>query len=444
MAAGGYNQALAKYGLQADDGAERLWRVKQRMATSGRGHRGMGAVFSGVRIVELAQFVFVPAAGAMLADHGAEVIHIERVGGGDPYRTLRIADGRVTKSANLSMEQNNRGKKSVALDLKSEAGRKVFFRLIETADVFLTSLRPKAIEAFGFGVEALRARNPRLIYVRGNGAGFHGKEMNKAGYDASAFWARGGFAHVLRPPGSEAPLKPRPALGDHTAAISVAYGIAGALFKRAQTGEPSVVDISLLSTAMWVLSADVVVSQTQSPQQLAFTGNAARFPLQRAYRTRDGRFIQLMLLDPDRYWEPLCRRIGADDLLIDRRFSSIESRVENGAALADEIDAVIGQHDWDHWRPIFESWDAPWELVKTIHEVAEDPQALANGYLFDVEVSDGTKVRLVSGPAGFDGQIAPAEPRRAPLLGEHTSEILAGLGLNPEELERLRAAAAVQ
>jgi crotonobetainyl-CoA:carnitine CoA-transferase CaiB-like acyl-CoA transferase len=166
--------------------------------------------------------------------------------------------------------------------------------------------------------------------------------------------------------------------------------------------------------------------------------------LQRAYRTRDGRFIQLMLLDPDRYWEPLCRRIGADDLLTDRRFSSVESRVENGAALADEIDAVIGQHDWNHWRPIFEAWDAPWELVKTIQEVAEDPQALANGYLFDVEVSDGTKVRLVSGPAGFDGQVAPAEPRRAPLLGEHTSEILAGLGLNPEELERLRAAAVVQ
>ncbi len=404
----------------------------------------MGAVFSGVRIIELAQFVFVPAAGAMLADHGAEVIHIELVGSGDPYRTLKIVDGRITKSANLTMELNNRGKKSVAIDLKSKAGREIFFRLIEAADVFLTSLRPKAIDALGIGVEALRARNPKLIYVRGNGAGFQGKEINKAGYDASAFWARGGFAHVLRPHGMEAPLLPRPALGDHTSAISVAYGIASALFKRAQTGEPSVVDISLLSTAMWVLSADIVVSQTQSPQQMANTGHEARFPLMRAYKTRDGRFIQLMFLDPDRYWEPLCRKIGRDDLLSDRRFASIESRVENGAALTDEIGAAIVRQDWEYWQPIFEAWDAPWELVKTIHEVAQDPQAAANGYMFDVEVSDGTKVRLVSGPAGFDGQVAPAEPRRAPLLGEHTDEVLAGLGYKPDELERLRAEGAIQ
>jgi crotonobetainyl-CoA:carnitine CoA-transferase CaiB-like acyl-CoA transferase len=372
------------------------------------------------------------------------VIHIELVGSGDPYRTLKIVDGRITKSANLTMELNNRGKKSVAIDLKSKAGRAVFFRLIEAADVFLTSLRPKAIDALGIGVEALRARNPKLIYVRGNGAGFQGKEINKAGYDASAFWARGGFAHVLRPQGMEAPLLPRPALGDHTSAISVAYGIASALFKRAQTGEPSVVDISLLSTAMWVLSADIVVSQTQSPQQMANTGHEARFPLMRAYKTRDGRFIQLMFLDPDRYWEPLCRKIGRDDLLSDRRFSSIESRVENGTALTDEIGAAIARQDWEYWRPIFEAWDAPWELVKTIHEVAQDPQAAANGYMFDVEVSDGTKVRLVSGPAGFDGQVAPAEPRRAPLLGEHTDEVLAGLGYKPDELERLRAEGAIQ
>jgi crotonobetainyl-CoA:carnitine CoA-transferase CaiB-like acyl-CoA transferase len=404
----------------------------------------MDGVFSGVRIVELAQYVFVPGAGAMLADHGAEVIHIEQVGSGDPYRTMKVADGRNTKSANLSMEQNNRGKKSIAIDLKTKMGREVFLRLIETADVFLTSLRPKAIEALGFGVEALRARNPRLIYARGNGAGFQGKDMNKAAYDASAFWARGGFAHTLRPVGMERPLKPRPALGDHTSSISVAYGIASALFKRAQTGVPSVVDISLLGTAMWVLSADVVVSQTQSPEQMVFTSNESRFPLHAAYSTKDGRFIQLMLLDPERYWAPLCRMIGRDDLAADSRFSSSDARVENGQALFDEISAVIAQHDWPYWEPIFEAWDAPWELVKTIHEVAQDAAAVANGYTFDVEVSDGTKVRLVAGPAGFDGHAAPANPRRAPLLGEHTDEILGGLGMSSAELEKLKVEAAIQ
>jgi crotonobetainyl-CoA:carnitine CoA-transferase CaiB-like acyl-CoA transferase len=404
----------------------------------------MDGAFAGVRVVELAQFVFVPAAGALLADQGAEVIHIEPPGRGDPYRTLRIADGRITKSANLSMEQNNRGKKSVAIDLKTAAGREVFLKLIETADVFLTSLRPKAIEALGFGVEALRARNPKLIYVRGNGVGFKGEEIDKAGYDASAFWARGGFAHVLNAPGAQRPLLPRPALGDHASAVAVAYGIAGALFKRANTGEPSVVDISLLASAMWILSADVVLTQTAAPEQMVGAAREARMPLTRAYRTRDGRFIQLMFLDPERYWERLCRTVGRPELIDDARFATAAARVEHGGELIEELDAAFAARDWAEWRPIFEAWDAPWELVKTMHEVAADPQAAANGYLFDVEVADGTKIKLATGPVGFDGRAAPAEPRRAPHLGEHTDEILGGIGLAGAELERLRAEAVIQ
>lgn len=404
----------------------------------------MNNVFSGVRVVELAQFVFVPAAGALLADQGAEVIHVELVGAGDPYRSLKIGDGRETKSANLSMEQNNRGKKSIAIDLKTPAGRDVFMRLIETADVFLTSLRPKAISALQVGVESLRQRNPKLIYVRGNGVGFKGKEINKAGYDASAFWARGGFAHSLRPVGMDEPAKPRPALGDHASAVAVAYGIAGALFRRANTGETSVVDISLLASAIWTLSADIVVSQTQSPDQMIYTGNPARAPLKHAYRTKDGRYIQLMFLDPDRYWAPLCRHIGREDLLSDTRFTSSQDRMENGAALLSAIQDTIAAHDWAHWQPIFEAWDSPWELVKTIHEVAADPQAHANGCLFDVEVSDGAKIKLAAGPVSFDGRAAPESPRRAPHLGEHTDEILRGIGYAAADIDKLKAQSAIQ
>lgn len=404
----------------------------------------MPGAFAGVRVIELAQFVFVPAAGALLADQGAEVIHIELPGSGDPYRTLKIADGRVTKSANLSMELNNRGKKSVSIDLKSAEGREIFLRLIETADVFLTSLRPKAIEALKLDVEDLRARNPKLIYVRGNGLGFKGAETNKAGYDASAFWARGGFANVLRPPGYDEPLRPRPALGDHASSVAVAYGIAGALFKRANTGETSVVDISLLASAMWILSADIVLSQTQAPEQMAATTSAARFPMTSAYRTADGRYIQLMLLDPERYWPTLCRMLAREDLLADPRFQDVAGRTEHGAALVAEFSSAIGAQPWPHWQPMFEAWDAPWELVKTIHEVAADPQALANGQIFEVEVEDGTRVKLASGPVGFDGQFAPLDPRRAPLLGEHTDEIMQSLGINDAELDRLKASAIVR
>lgn len=218
-------------------------------------------IFSGVRVVELAQYVFVPGGSVLLADQGAEVIKVETPGTGDPYRTLRIGDGRELGITNLAMEQNNRGKKSISLDLKTEPGREALLKLIETADVFITSLRPRAIRSLRLDVADLRARNPKIIYARGNGLGFKGAEADKPGFDASSFWARGGMCYAFTRPGAQ-PTSPRPALGDHAGSMALAYGIAGALYKRAMTGEPSVVETSLLSTAVWMLSADITYSQS--------------------------------------------------------------------------------------------------------------------------------------------------------------------------------------
>jgi crotonobetainyl-CoA:carnitine CoA-transferase CaiB-like acyl-CoA transferase len=312
-------------------------------------------VFEGVRVIELAQFVFVPAAGTILADLGAEVIKIEALSG-DPYRTLRIADGRQTKSANLAMEQNNRGKKSIAVDLKRPAGRELLLKLIETADIFLTSLRPGALERLALGPEQLRARNPRLIYVRGNGFGFRGADANRPGYDASAFWARGGFAHILTPPG-QPPIRPRPALGDHACAMNIAFGMAAALFNRERTGAGSLVEISLLASAMWTLSADVTLSQAVSDGDAARFSKEGRYPLTRPYETSDGRWIQLMFLDPERYWPELCRRVERSDLLRDPRFADGEHRAENGDVLSVEFANAFRRKTLVEWRAAFEGWD---------------------------------------------------------------------------------------
>jgi crotonobetainyl-CoA:carnitine CoA-transferase CaiB-like acyl-CoA transferase len=392
--------------------------------------------FNGVRVVELAQYVFVPAAGAVLADLGAEVIKIEALNG-DPYRTLRIADGRQTKSANLAMEQNNRGKKSVAIDLKCAAGRELLLQLIETADIFLTSLRPAALERLALGIEELRARNARLIYVRGNGFGFEGPDANRPGYDASAFWARGGFAHVLTPRG-QPPIRPRPALGDHAGAMNIAFGMAAALFNRERTGEGSLVEISLLSSAMWILSADIALSQAVGENAAARFAKEGRYPLTRPYETGDGRWIQLMFLDPDRYWPGLCQRIGRTDLLSDPRFLDAEHRTENGDLLSAEIAAAFREKTLAECCAAFDGWDAPWELIKTINEVAEDPQATANGYLFKVQVADGSDVTVVAGPVAFNGAAVPREPRCSPDLGQHTAEILGSIGVSAEYLDDCR------
>lgn len=393
-------------------------------------------MFKGVRVIELAQFVFVPAAGAVLADLGAEVIKVELTSG-DPYRTLKIADGRQTESANLAMEQNNRGKKSIGVDLKSREGRELLLKLVDTADVFLTSLRPGALDRLSLGVDELKARNPRLIYVRGNGLGFRGPEADRPGYDATAFWARGGFAHVLTPP-KQYPTRPRPALGDHTGAMNIAFGLASALFHRERTGEASVVEISLLSSAMWTLSSDVTVTAALSDQQVANVSREGLYALKRAYQTRDGRWVQLMFLDPERYWRGLCERTGRQDLLSDPKFVDLECRIEHGDQLIDELAATFAARDLDDWRSAFDGWDAPWEVCQSIRDLTVDPQGLANDYMYKVKVADGTDVTLVSGPVAFNGSPLPETPRCAPLLGEHTDELLSEILGDADEIADLR------
>ncbi len=401
----------------------------------------MTQIFAGVRVVELAQYVFVPASSTLLADHGAEVIKIEPPITGDPYRTLKVGDGRETAKANMAMEQNNRGKKSVAIDLKNEEGRELLLRLLDTADVFITSLRPLALRGLRLEPEDLMARNPRLIYARGNGLGFKGAEFNKAGYDASAFWARGGFADLLTAPDADVPTRPRPALGDHSSAIALLAGITSALYSREKTGKGMVVETSLLQNAAWILSSDLVYSRNNaSYDPHAGFANGHRAPLMRAYKTSDGRFIQLMLLAPDKPWPELCEMIGQPELASDPRFTTNALRMENGAELCGILDSAFRARKWADWAPLFLAWNAPWELISNLEELGNDPQLAAAGTVFKMELKNGEIVDVVAGPIGFDEQCAPANPVGSPDLGEHSIEVLSSIGLDTAELERLRTA----
>ncbi len=397
-------------------------------------------IFSGVRILELAQYVFVPGASVVFADQGAEVIKVELTGTGDPYRSLLIGDGRELKSTNLAMEQNNRRKKSIALDLKSADSRKAFLALVKSSDVFITSLRPKAIRSLKLDVDDLRAVNPKIIYVRGNGLGFNGPEADRPGFDASAFWARGGLAHLLSPPGQ--PLTPpRPAMGDHTGSMNLAFGLASALYRRAATGEPTVVETSLLSTAVWCISADITYSQ--SPNYVPHHPNPFRFPLMSAYRTKDDRLLQLMLLDPQPHWPGLCRILEREDLANDPRFVDNAARTANGKDLVDIIATCIKRKTWAEWKPVFDAWDAPWELIQTVEDLRADRQVLANNMTFQMPVEDG-EVTLVAGPVAFDGKQMASPASRAPHMGEHTDELLKGVGYSASDIAALKAAGAVQ
>jgi crotonobetainyl-CoA:carnitine CoA-transferase CaiB-like acyl-CoA transferase len=393
-------------------------------------------MFAGVRVIELAQFVYVPGAGVLLGDQGAEVIKIETIEG-DPYRTLKAGGDRNLGNINIAMEQNNRNKKSVALDLKTEEGREALLKLVETADVFLTSLRPKAITALRLDVEDLRARNPKIIYARGNGSGFRGPEANRPGYDASAFWARGGACYAFTRPG-EQPTSPRPAFGDHTGSMAIAFGIASALFHRAQTGEATVVENSLLATAAWVLSGDLTL--TQLPQYQTHPKVSLRRPLTYSYAAKDGKLIQLMILNPQPRWAAFCKALGIEQIENDPRFASDDVRNANGEALIPILQEVFAQRDFAEWLPLLESLDIPWELISSIEDVTKDPQVHANGMMRKMSVGE-VEVSIVAGPAMWDGEQFSSEPVPAPQMGAHTAALLAEVGYSAEAIADMKARA---
>jgi len=402
----------------------------------------MQDVLAGVRVVEVAQWWFVPAAGAVLADWGADVIKVEHPVSGDPQRGL-VTSGLVpnTGGVNFMVEQSNRGKRSIGIDLAKPSGLELLQRLVSGADVFLTNFLPDARRRLGIDLDDVRRMNPRIIYVRGHGQGARGPDAAKGGYDAASFWCRGGIAHALTPRGAAAPIMQRAAFGDSTGAMTIAGGIAAALFRRERTGIASVVDVSLLGTAMWVLAPDIVATKLTGGDLPSFDRTGAPNPIVNSYRTADGRWLFLNMLQPDRYWADLCRHLERPDLVSDPRFADGMARFQNKEACVRELEAVFAARTLDEWRARLATVEGVWAPMQSARELASDPQALANGYLQEVEGKDGKTFSLVASPVQFDER--PSTPKPAPDMGEHTEEILLSLGLDWERIAALKADGAI-
>ena len=389
-------------------------------------------MFEGVRVLELAQWVFVPATGAVLADLGADVIKIENPRTGDPYRGLAtMGIAAEVGGVNLNWEQNNRGKKSLAVDIRTDEGREIVYDLVANSDVFLTNFLPRTLARLGYDVGDLRAKNPRIIVARGHGFGVRGNEANTPSYDSTAYWARGGFAHTLTPTDYDGEIGSRGAIGDKPAAINLAFGIAAALFHRERTGEPSVVDVSLLSSAVWTLSSDILSSTVKEP------ADPAKKPNRRldGYRTKDDRLIIVSFLN-EGHFPGFCAAIGRADLAADPRFSNRDSRVANLAAFEAEMKATIASRTYTEWCEILRQTSTPWAPVQSAAEVANDPQVVANNYLVELDSGQGFSFKLASLPAQFNE--TPITPARAPKVGEHTEKILLDQGKTEEEIIELK------
>jgi len=400
----------------------------------------------GINVLEVAQFTFVPAAGAVLADWGADVIKVEHAETGDAQRGLVNILGLKGFSEGSSfvpiMEGPNRGKRSIGLALEHPGARAVLLDLARRADVFLTNFLPDARARLGIDLADIRAVNPQIIYTVGSGFGPNGPEARKGGYDATAYWARGGSADAATPADADFLVnQPGGAYGDNIGAMTIAGGISAALFHRERTGEATVVDVSLLATGAWAGQFNVNLALlTQGPLPKQPRHARTRNPLTGVYRTADDRWLQLSMLQPAKYWAEFVGAIGRADLITDARFASAEQLLANAGAAQDEIGARIATRTKDEWVLALKGIEGQWSVVQNAWDVAQDESLRANGQIAAVVDADGVDRELVCSPVLFD-RAAP-HLRRAPQFAEHTDEILAELGRSQEQVLELKLAGA--
>lgn len=406
-----------------------------------------GRPMDGVRVVEVAQYTYVPAAGAVLADWGADVIKVEHAVTGDAQRGFAYL-GSVAAGGRFAplMEHPNRGKRSIGLALEQPEALEALHEIVRRSDVFVTNFLPDARTRLKIDVADIRAVNPKIIYVRGTALGVRGPEADRGGYDQPTFWCRAGGTAGISAPGLDGALgMPGPAYGDSIGGMTIAGGISAALFARERTGEASVVDVSLLSVGAWAnglaIDLSLISGKPWTPMMPEKGGGSVRNPLIGFFRTSDGRYLNLNMMQPGRYWADFCSHIGRPDLVADPRFGSAEMLMENYAAAAEQIAKEIAGKTFEEWLTRFETLEGQWAPVRNSAEVGHDPQLRANGFIAHVLDVDGEVRELVTAPVQFDE--TPASPVRGPAFAEHTDEILKEIGLAEETIIDLKVSGAV-
>jgi crotonobetainyl-CoA:carnitine CoA-transferase CaiB-like acyl-CoA transferase len=401
----------------------------------------MSSPLQGIRVVEVANWMAAPGAAAILADLGADVVKVEPLGG-DPMRGATRLPSRPQGAAPIdaSFQMDNRGKRGIAVALNEPDGVALVRGLVARADVFVTNLLPERQRRFGLDPETLMTANARLVHATLTGYGLEGPDAGRPGYDLTAFFGRGGLSQLMTEPGGAAP-RVRPAQGDHTAALSLTTAILAALRLAEAQGEGQVVDVSLYATALWTMGADLSPALVDGQNPPAIGRKGRPHALHGTFRTADGRLLLLFMPEPH-WWPKFCAAVDRPEWIADKRFATFHARLEHMPVLTDLLDEVFATRPLAEWTERLDGAGLIWAPAATLAEIVADPHAEAVGLFPELDHPGGERFRTVGTPFSIGG--ADVGPRGAgPEIGEHTREVLTGLGLDAPEIDSLVEAGVV-